>query len=452
LGLIARASGDVSRLLQQRAAWQLSDAEVVEGVEAAYRLVTQAHAAALTLLGEADARGLAAEAGAPSTRAWLSGRLRVRPEDAKRDVTLARLIHSANATDGAADGTAADGGGDDAGDAGVVEGARLRNGLAAGDVTTAQAGVIATALGELPEDATVSTRVLAEQLLVDEAAFQPPAALARVGHRILERIDPDAADRKLAEQLAREEREATRLRSGTRWVDGHGSVCYKFRIPIGDDVHVHPILDALSAPEPAGDGIGDTDTRTPKQRYADGFVEAFRRLNLQADLPAKGGDRPRALINLPLDTLTTGLGHATLVDTGDQLSAATARRLCCDAQIIPIVLGGDSQILDVGRARRCVDGPLRVAVIARDRGCIHPGCTNPPRWCDVHHVIAWWNGGSTSLDNCILLCGYHHRMYDSEDWTIRFSPTGIPQAIPPPWIDPQQTPRSHERFRERRGP
>ena len=332
-----------------------------------------------------------------------------------------------------------------------MEGAAVRRGLVSGDVNTAQARTIATALGELPEDATVSTRILAEELLVDEAALHGPVALARLGHRILERVDPDAADRKLAEQLAREEREARRLRSGTRFSDGHGSVWYKFRIPTGDDALVWPILDTLSTPEPATDDT--SDPRTASQRLADAFVEALRRLALTADLPAKGGDRPRALIQLDLDTLRTGLGYGTLVDTGEQLDPATLRRLCCDAQIIPIVLGGDSQILDVGRARRTFHGPLRLAVIARDRGCIHPGCTRPPRWCGVPvqssrrtHV------GSRQSYMCSPPCGFHHRLYDTGTWTITFTPTGIPQSTPPPWIDPQQHPHRHERFHEQHGP
>ncbi len=126
-----------------------------------------------------------------------------------------------------------------------LEGAAVRTGLATGEVQVDQAGVIATALLELPDDASTSTRVLAEELLVGEAAMHGPVALARLGHRIAERVDPDAADRRIAVQLAREEREARRLRSGTRFTDGHGSVFSKFRVPVGDDAFIWPILDTL---------------------------------------------------------------------------------------------------------------------------------------------------------------------------------------------------------------
>ncbi|NUT37411.1 MAG: DUF222 domain-containing protein, partial [Hamadaea sp.] len=70
---------------------------------------------------------------------------------------------------------------------------------------------------------------------------------------------------------------------------------------------------------------------------------------------------------------------AGLLDTGDLLTPATARRLACDALIIPAVLGGDGQVLDLGRARRLIDGPLRRALVLRDRGCAFPGCDRPAR-------------------------------------------------------------------------
>ncbi len=147
----------------------------------------------------------------------------------------------------------------------------------------------------------------------------------------------------------------------------------------------------------------------------------MRRVGLDGALPSRGGDRPRVLVSIDFDKLKAGVGAATMVDTGDLLDPATVRRLACDAQVIPQVLGGDSQILDQGRACRTAQGPLRVAVIARDAGCVHPGCTRPPRWCDVHHVVPWWNGGETNLGNCVVLCGFHHRLYDAGTWAIRFA-------------------------------
>ncbi len=81
---------------------------------------------------------------------------------------------------------------------------------------------------------------------------------AGLGHRIAERVDPTPRTAKIADRLARGEREARRLRSGTRFVDGHGSVFYRFRVPTGDDAFIWPVLDTLAVPEPAGDGTPES--------------------------------------------------------------------------------------------------------------------------------------------------------------------------------------------------
>ncbi|MGI8576601.1 MAG: DUF222 domain-containing protein [Nocardioidaceae bacterium] len=423
--------------------WRLSDAEAVAALDAAYRKVTQAHAVALRLLGAVDGRGLPVAHGATCTQAWLTARRRVRPGDAKRDVELARLLtRAADATPDPA------GIGDTETD--PVEGSWLAAGVHAGAVNVEQAGCIATALSELPVETDVDARVVAERVLVDQASDHGPATLARLGHRILDVIDPDEADRRLGAVLDREERQATRLRSATRFSDGHGSVFYKLRIPLADDTVIYPVLDALAAPDPAGPA--GADTRTPHQRLADAFVETFRRVTLDGDLPQSGGDRPRIVITMDLNHLQAGIGAGTILDTGDQLSVSAVRRLACDAQLIPAVLNGPGQLLDLGRARRTFDGPARLAVTLRDRGCIHPGCDRPARWCDVHHVIPWWHGGRTDLTNGVLLCGTHHKLYDHNTWQIRFTPDHIPESIPPPWLDAQRKPIRHTRHLHRRRP
>lgn len=101
-------------------------------------------------------------------------------------------------------------------------------------------------------------------------------------------------------------------------------------------------------------------------------------------------------------------GNGDLV-FGDPLPASDVRRIACDAAIIPIVLGTQSEPLDVGREHRLVTPAIRRALIARDRGCVIPGCGAPPGHCDAHHLIHWINGGETSVDNLALVCTPHHR-------------------------------------------
>ncbi|NEK59520.1 DUF222 domain-containing protein, partial [Geodermatophilus sabuli] len=93
---------------------------------------------------------------------------------------------------------------------------------------------------------------------------------------------------------------------------------------------------------------------------------------------------------------------------GATLSAARARWLACDATLTRLVLDPDGLPLDVGRTARVVPPHLRRAVEHRDRHCVFTGCNAPTHWCDVHHLLEWINGGTTSLDNSALLCERHH--------------------------------------------
>ena len=88
-----------------------------------------------------------------------------------------------------------------------------------------------------------------------------------------------------------------------------------------------------------------------------------------------------------------------------------------DAMIIPVVLGGDSEVLDVGRAKRLFTPGLLRALWLRDRGCTIPGCSAPPHWADAHHLVHWIDAGVTSLLNGALLCGRHHSIVHLKGWT-----------------------------------
>jgi hypothetical protein len=125
------------------------------------------------------------------------------------------------------------------------------------------------------------------------------------------------------------------------------------------------------------------------------------------------------------------VGHATL-DDGTRISPAAARRMARDAAIIPAVLGGASQPLDMGRQRRLVTGPLRRAVLLRDRGCAFPACDRAPLWTTIHHAAHWADGGATSLTNSVALCYFHHTTVHHGQWQVTINPTdGRPDFWPP---------------------
>lgn len=181
--------------------------------------------------------------------------------------------------------------------------------------------------------------------------------------------------------------------------------------------------DGLSASEPA-ERERVSDTRTPAKRRVDALLElitAGARLHTGTDSGWVGRPAATVTVTMPLQTLVDGVGAATTL-SGDVLDATSARRLACDADLIPAVLGAPSEPLDVGRRQRLVTKGLRAAVTLRDRGCTFPGCDRPPQLCDVHHLESWWSGGVTSLGNSAMLCTTHHRTVHRHGYTAALLP------------------------------
>jgi hypothetical protein len=106
------------------------------------------------------------------------------------------------------------------------------------------------------------------------------------------------------------------------------------------------------------------------------------------------------------------------------ISASEARRLACRAGIIPAVLGGASQVLDLGRTRRLHTRSQRIAIAARDRGCTAEGCDWPPGLCHVHHHTPWARGGHTTVTDGRLLCPRHHARAHDPTYTLTKVPGG----------------------------
>ena len=190
-----------------------------------------------------------------------------------------------------------------------------------------------------------------------------------------------------------------------------------------------------------------------EQRQADAFVAMLEELLARGTAPTSGGDRPSVTLILPYRDLVDGIGGATLTNSGEEVSPKTIRRLACDADLIPVVLGKSSEVLDVGRTQRLVTSAIRKTLVVRDQGCVFPGCDQPLTRCDAHHLIPWHAGGKTSLDNLVLLCRHHHQIIEpnpragpGEQWTISLNANGIPEIRRPTSIDPRRQPRRNSRF------
>jgi hypothetical protein len=408
-----------------QAVYGLSVDELVSCVDDLNLVVQQVAAIQLALIRQVDALQVAAAMGATSTVAWLRDRHRISGGAATRLVKLARAVDA---------------------DAGSP----VAEALAAGEVNVEQVQVITDAVAKLP----VEHRTAGEKHLVGEAATFGPRELGRLGQRIFEVVVPEEADKQALAELERAERRAWHDR-GLWLTDIPGTSCVRItgRLTQDDAATVRAALDPLCAPRTmrrAGNDTGDTDpadVRSPGERRLDAVIEVFRLACACGGLPDNGGDRPQVVVTIDYDGLRRQVGAGTL-DDGSNLSPAAARRIACDAGIIPAVLGSTSQALDLGRQTRLATGPLRRALALRDKGCAFPGCDRPPRWTDAHHIQHWSNGGPTELSNLVLLCGYHHRLIHHSDWQVKINPKdGLPEFTPPAYIDPDQQPRRNRYHR-----
>ena len=143
-------------------------------------------------------------------------------------------------------------------------------------------------------------------------------------------------------------------------------------------------------------------------------------------LPTSGGVGATVVVTMTLAQLLADLDTAGVctLDTGGSISAAEARRLACQAGIVPMVLGSRSVILDAGARTRFHTEPMRLAMALRDGGCTAEGCDVPPSMCHAHHDLPFSKDGPTSVANGRLLCGHHHRRIHDPSYAHTTLPTG----------------------------
>jgi Domain of unknown function (DUF222) len=295
--------------------------------------------------------------------------------------------------------------------------------LSAGAIGPAHLRVITATMRRIPPSTHAGVVTQAEQTLATAARRFDPAALTRIGERLLAHLDPDGTAPSEEPETMRELRVRT----------GHdGTVSLNGKLDPEGGARVLEVLNSLNGRRPPVDGV--PDQRSAARRNADALVEVMSGLLDDGKLPTRGGQRPHLVLTMRLSDLIDGLGSAVL-DTGGRLSAAEARRLACDSCVVPMVLGSDSMPLDVGRQQRLATAALRDALAQRDQGCAFPSCDRPPRYCHAHHITSWLDGGETKLSNMCLLCEHHHVIVHRQGWHIRLDARGHPEFIPPKTVD-----------------
>src|SRR6266581_6818439 len=288
----------------------------------------------------------------------------------------------------------------------------LAEAAAEGVVGPEHIATIAATLEALPApDAAV-----AEGILVNAAREVDPLAVKRLGREIIARVDQDGPQPSDGEVVDPVNELNLTVRRG-------GRVALRGDLDEEAGAVLTGLLSPLAKPRPVE---GQPDLRSVGERQGDAFAELIHLAANAAVTPIDGGERPHLTVTVSLEAL--------------RASGSASRRLACDAQVIPMVLGSRSEVLDVGRTTRTIPTAIRRALVQRDTGCAFPGCDRRAGWTDAHHVQSWADGGPTSLDNLVLLCRMHHTLTHRSQWRVRIR-DGVPEFVPPKAIDPDQTPR-----------
>jgi hypothetical protein len=432
-------------ILGERPVWSMSGGEMVSTLDATYAELARLETLALQLTAGLETIGYAKDVGAGTTARFLTIRYRVDATKARRDVHLANALPKYPAVAAALPDANPDHAPEtsDSGTGGAGSGVLLH---------PAQAEAIVSALEKLPTTVPVEDLQVAEREMVELARTHGPLDLRKAGVPICNRLDTDGPEP--AEQKAYD-RETLKLKTADNGVAFSGFLANENAELFRTLIHAHAkprktidgALDPRSRDKRQADALntvlttattGSTSvaaaTTADGATHADGGANEFR---------AGHGAKPHITVTIDFNDLkaatATAIGQLIY---GGNLSAATIRRLACDAHILPIVLGSDSQPLDVGTTVRLATGPMRKALITRDKGCVC--CGAPPIYCDAHHVISWIDGGETKINNLVLLCKRCHRDLHAGHWNIHIT-NGIVHVARPTWAAPDLVPRGRYR-------
>ncbi|MFE7224793.1 DUF222 domain-containing protein [Nocardioides sp. NPDC057577] len=358
--------------------------------------------AALKLRVLASAGDIAEETGAKDASGWLRTELLVDKGVARSQIKLAT---------------------------GLAKYDLVAAGLAEGVVSQDKARVITKALDAVESDPAASGEdlALAEKLLVDYASQLTANELKIAGRRVLAEIDPARFEAAEAKALQREEEHAARRTFFSSRDNGDGTIDIHARVSRAVGMRLRTMLDSLAQPRKWS--AEDKGRKAPYDRL---LGQAFARVVETYDvdlLPRHGGHATTMFITMSVEDLRNDLGTAALGFDGDQITAAEARRLACNANLVPTVLGTNSEVLDLGRTARLAHPIQHRALRLRDQGCQAEDCDAPAAWTEAHHLKPWSEGGKTDLANMVLLCpSDHRRIHDAgsryerlPDGQIRFT-------------------------------
>lgn len=318
----------------------------------------------------------------------------------------------------------------------------VRMAMRDGRISPRQAQVIVRAVDAFGPEVPTAVRDEAVVHLLGLAAEFTPKELRRLGDGILAVIDPSTYDEA---ERAKLEAELAKARAATRLSirpTGDGTARISGVLPESVVERLRKYLHAFSSPRhDAASGGAASDGSPSDSRYLDPVTgkrlphervmgEAFAAFLEAADpgrMPIHGGDATQVIVTIEWEKLLAGVGVG--MADGESIPVSEVRRLACQARILPAVLGGKSEVLDLGRAQRLFSRPQRRAMTLRQRTCAFEGCDVPIEWCEAHHLDPWSRGGPTDLDNCVGCCSRHHHVMHDPRYDIERVGSGEFRAI-----------------------
>ena len=294
--------------------------------------------------------------------------------------------------------------------------------VTAGTLSLDGAAAIRTGLGS-PGQISENELGDAATQLAELGASMPPERLAALARDARAALDPVGVAESEQERRSRRYLRFTALPGGNYKIDGI--------LDPESMVILRGPIDAITAPRRGGPRFVDPadapvargdDDRTIPQLMVDALVDIVQ-LAVRADRlnghTLFGRKNPSVRVHVAQRDLSTGDGFAHLEGEPTPISTATARRYACDTGLIPVLFDTDGSVLNVGREQRLHTTRQRIAIAARDGGCVVTGCGRPPQWCEVHHIDEWdRDHGETSVHRGILLCRHHHMLLHNKGWRI----------------------------------
>lgn len=277
---------------------------------------------------------------------------------------------------------------------------------AAGNVSAEKQAIIRRELDKLLKPAR-SERQRLHALALKEAANRDPKDLRLFVRRLVEEENRKHAPR----ENPNAGHENRSVHVGRRNADG--TVDIKVTTTAGHAALIKAHLDKGLVPN-SNMPDGESDTRTPMQRYYDQFFAIFSKY--EESQQAANGGAASVVLAMTVDDLADA-DAATLFDsnTGIELDCFDLVRLGLDGTT-DYILQLDSVTgvpLSLGRTR-CASIPQRIAMLAIQGVCSWVGCTAPLTECEAHHILAWIKGGLTDMSNITGLCREHHRCNNDE--------------------------------------